>query len=105
MVEKIEKSDWGMNTNFKKALDMILDAIISQRLLPNEVEGMTLVILSDMQCDQADNSGETMYILRLVMLKLVKNCLVSHINHLIFYFGIYVLLLVFHHYLHNRIFQ
>ena len=61
MVEKVQKSDWGMNTNFKKALDMILDAIISQRLLPNEVEGMTLVILSDMQCDQADNSGETMY--------------------------------------------
>ena len=61
MVEKLTKSDWGMHTNFKKALKMILDAIISQKLHPDEVSDMTLVILSDMQCDAADNRGATMY--------------------------------------------
>ena len=46
MVEKLTKADWGMHTNFKKALKMILDAIISQKLHPDEVSDMTLVILS-----------------------------------------------------------
>jgi len=47
--------DWGMNTNFTAALTLILDAIKSARLLPEEVENMVLVILSDMQIDCAGN--------------------------------------------------
>jgi len=55
-VESIKEAEWGMNTNFYKALDKILDAIIETRLSPEEVKDMTLVILSDMQMDQADHS-------------------------------------------------
>lgn len=55
-VETIKESEWGLNTNFYKALDKILDAIIEIKLPPEEVKDMTLVILSDMQMDQADDS-------------------------------------------------
>ena len=43
-----------MNTNFAAALKMILDAIVSQKLKPEDVEDMVLAIFSDMQVDQAD---------------------------------------------------
>jgi len=56
-VETIKEAEWGMNTNFYKALDKILDAIIETRLSPEEVKDMTLVILSDMQMDHADDSN------------------------------------------------
>jgi hypothetical protein len=36
---------------------MILDAIISQKLKPEDVEDMVLVIFSDMQMDQADKKS------------------------------------------------
>jgi hypothetical protein len=54
MVQLISRADWGMNTNFAAALKMILDAIISQKLKPDDVTDMVLAILSDMQMDQAD---------------------------------------------------
>ena len=54
MVDLVRQSDWGMNTNFSAALKMILDAIINQKLKPEDVEDMVLVIFSDMQMDQAD---------------------------------------------------
>ena len=54
MVSTISCADWGMNTNFEAALKMILDAIISQKLSPDDVEDMILAIFSDMQMDQAD---------------------------------------------------
>ena len=53
-VECIIEAEWGLNTNFYKALDKILDAIIETKLPPEEVKDMTLVILSDMQMDKAD---------------------------------------------------
>lgn len=54
MVDTIRRADWGMNTNFAAALKMILDAIVIQKLKPDDVEDMVLVIFSDMQMDQAD---------------------------------------------------
>lgn len=57
-VDKVRKCDWGYNTNFYKALKMILDTIIEANLPPSEVTGMTLAIFSDMQIDMA--SGENM---------------------------------------------
>ena len=54
MVEKVRCSDWGMNTNFSAALNLILDAIVQQKLEPTDVEDMVLTILSDMQIDVAD---------------------------------------------------
>ena len=56
-VETLKEAEWGLNTNFYKALDKILDAIIEIRLSPEEVKDMTLVILSDMQMNQADDSN------------------------------------------------
>jgi len=46
-----------MNTSFAAALKMILDAIISQKLTPEDVEDMVLAIFSDMQMDQADSQS------------------------------------------------
>lgn len=58
MVETISKANAGMNTNFEAALKLILDAIISQKLAPEDVEDMVLAIFSDMQVDQADSSSK-----------------------------------------------
>ncbi len=55
-VEEIQKANWGMNTNFFAAMNLILDAIVETKLPPSEVKDMVLVILSDMQIDQADRS-------------------------------------------------
>ena len=55
-VEKIHKANWGMNTNFYASLRLILDAIIEIKLSPEEVKDMVLVVLSDMQIDQADKA-------------------------------------------------
>lgn len=56
-VEEIMKANWGMNTNFFAAMKLILDAIVETKLPPSEVKDMVLVILSDMQIDEADRSG------------------------------------------------
>jgi hypothetical protein len=60
MVNLVQHADWGMNTNFYAALDMILNAIIQNNLKPEDVEDMVLTILSDMQIDQADASYGSM---------------------------------------------
>ena len=54
MVEIVQRAEWGMTTNFLAVLNMILDAIVQQKLRPEDVEDMVLTILSDMQIDQAD---------------------------------------------------
>ena len=60
MVSKVRTADWGMNTNFMAALNLILDAIIQSKLTPEDVEDMVLTILSDMQLDQADRNYGSM---------------------------------------------
>jgi hypothetical protein len=50
----VRRAEWGMNTNFTSALDTILDAIIQNKMAPEDVQDMVLVILSDMQMDQGD---------------------------------------------------
>lgn len=57
MVSEISKANWGANTNFAEALKLILNAIISQKLKPEDVEDMVLAIFSDMQMDNADNNS------------------------------------------------
>jgi hypothetical protein len=57
MVKIISTSNWGMNTNFEAALNLILDAIISQKLNPDDVEDMVLAIFSDMQIDDNDTDA------------------------------------------------
>jgi hypothetical protein len=60
MVNLVQHAHWGMNTNFYAALDMILNAIVQNKLEPEDVEDMVLTILSDMQIDQADSSYGSM---------------------------------------------
>lgn len=60
MVKMVQHADWGMNTNFYAALDMILNAIVQNKLEPEDVEDMVLTILSDMQIDKADSSYGSM---------------------------------------------
>lgn len=60
MVQTVGNANWGMNTNFAAALNMILDAIISQMLSPEDVEDMVLAVFSDMQMDQADHSSKSL---------------------------------------------
>jgi len=61
-VEVIEKAEWGFNTNFYAALDLILSAIIESKMSPEDVQDLVLVILSDMQMDDGDSSNkQTLY--------------------------------------------
>lgn len=54
---------WGSNTDFDKALGLILDVCVQNKLAARDVEDMVLVILSDMQIDSADKNAhsETMW--------------------------------------------
>lgn len=61
-VEVVKNADWGMNTNFHAAFDLILDAIIQNKMAPEDVQDMVLVILSDMQMDESDRCNkQTLY--------------------------------------------
>jgi Mg-chelatase subunit ChlD len=57
-VEVIKRAPWGMNTNFHAALDTILDAIIENKMAPEDVQDLVLVILSDMQMDSGDKCNK-----------------------------------------------
>ena len=48
----------GLNTNFYAAMELILSAIIQSKLAPEEVQDLVLVILSDMQIDEADKHAD-----------------------------------------------
>jgi hypothetical protein len=54
----VKRAEWGMNTNFHAALDTILDAIIQNKMAPEDVEDMVLVVLSDMQMDDGDRCNK-----------------------------------------------
>ena len=53
MVNTIQTSSWGTSTNFYSALNLVLNAIIENKMEPKDVENMTLVIFSDMQINDA----------------------------------------------------
>ena len=61
-VEVIKKTEYGFNTNFHAALDLILYAIIQSEMSPEDVQDLVLVILSDMQMDYVDSiNKQTLY--------------------------------------------
>jgi hypothetical protein len=62
VVSKIRKAHWGTTTNFYKAFQLIID-VIKQKPHPPiaDVENLMLVILSDMQINQADKNYSSMY--------------------------------------------
>jgi uncharacterized protein with von Willebrand factor type A (vWA) domain len=55
-VKVVERGEVGYNTDFYKALNVILDSIIENKMAPEDVEDLVLVILSDMQIDEAELS-------------------------------------------------
>lgn len=57
-VKVVKNAPCGMNTNFHAALDMILDAIIENKMAPEDVQDLVLVILSDMQMDSGDKCNK-----------------------------------------------
>ena len=48
-------SNWGGNTNFYRAMELILNVCLENNVPPTDVEKMILVIFSDMQIDVAQN--------------------------------------------------
>mmetsp|Transcript_4705 Transcript_4705/g.7285 ORF Transcript_4705/g.7285 Transcript_4705/m.7285 type:complete len:615 (+) Transcript_4705:423-2267(+) len=54
-VAKTERANWGMNTDFALAMDLILETAISAKLKPEEIPN--LIVFSDMQFDQARVRG------------------------------------------------
>ena len=58
-VEAVKGSEMGFSTNFYAAMDLILCAIVENKMKPEDAEGMVLVILSDMQMDQGDSCDKT----------------------------------------------
>ena len=54
MVDTIVEIPWGMNTNFYKAMDMILDSLVAEKIPAEEVDSLVLAVFSDMQFDQED---------------------------------------------------
>ena len=65
MIRVLHNGEVGYSTNFHGAFDRILDAIVEKKLTPDQVEGMTLAIFSDMQIDdpnvKAPSNMETFY--------------------------------------------
>jgi hypothetical protein len=55
-VKSAQSARWGMNTNFQKALDLVLNACVKGDVPPEEVGELSLVVLSDMQFDRAQSS-------------------------------------------------
>ena len=56
-VSTVRKAEWGMNTDIYKAFRLILAAIEDSKMRPEEVENLTLAILSDMQIDSSQERG------------------------------------------------
>ena len=51
-----QDNNWGANTDFYKAMEMILKVCLDNNVPPTDVEKMILVIFSDMQIDVAQGS-------------------------------------------------
>jgi len=50
-VNQLKEARWGMNTDFYKALELILTVLVENDIPPEDVEDLTLAIFSDMQID------------------------------------------------------
>lgn len=55
-VRNMQRADWGMNTNFNKVLEIILDTAIKNNCTQEEIPNK-LYVISDMQFDEADGSN------------------------------------------------
>jgi hypothetical protein len=61
-VEMLRHAQWGLNTNFYAALELILDSAVKSKMTPEQVGKLHLCIFSDMQIDEANvGSKEVMF--------------------------------------------
>lgn len=58
-VEKTKDASWGGSTNFQKAFQLILKVATENKLSQEEIPD--LIVFSDMQFDNSDRSGYTMF--------------------------------------------
>ena len=49
--QKVRNMAWGCNTDFHRAIDLIIEALVENNVHPNEVKKIILAVLSDMQFD------------------------------------------------------
>jgi hypothetical protein len=56
-VKAVESGEVGYNTDFYKVLNLFLDAIVANKMPPEDVQNMVIVLLSDMQIDQAEQTN------------------------------------------------
>lgn len=56
MVKNLKDAEWHGSTNFYLALQLILDTMITNKIPPEDTEGMVFAIFSDMQINEADRS-------------------------------------------------
>ena len=56
-MEKLQNAPWGGNTDFYKAMELILKSCLEAKLTPEEVKKLTLFVFSDMQFDASRNQG------------------------------------------------
>lgn len=57
-LRRISNADWGMNTDFGKAFQHILDVAVKHNVLPDSMPTM-LLVLSDMQFDESQGRTDT----------------------------------------------
>lgn len=58
--KKVSQSPWGMNTDLDKAFTLLLE-MVKQKVVTNDDLPDTVMILSDMNFDEADNHYQTKY--------------------------------------------
>lgn len=56
-IDTLKRTDWGMNTNFFKALQLILDVLVENSVPPDQASSLVLAVFSDMQIDAAANKA------------------------------------------------
>ena len=56
--KKVRNMSWGCNTDFHKAIDLIIEALVENNVHPNEVKKIILAVLSDMQFDSSYHNCE-----------------------------------------------
>jgi len=54
-VQLVRSASYGTNTDFHKAMDMILNEIKNNKIPAEDVEDLTLVVFSDMQFDSVES--------------------------------------------------
>ena len=58
MVAEVNNAEFGLNTDFHAALNLILNAIVEAKIPSEDVEDMVLAIFSDMQIDEGDKCNK-----------------------------------------------